>query len=637
MKRRNFLKTGIVTSAMLSNLELLAKSQSQKLNETGNIDGKVIILQGTPGGIAAAIGAARMGLEVIIIERTPHIGGLPANGLGATDIMSKGATAGLFQEFLDHNLNYYKEKYGANSQQVKDCSDGYHFEPSVAEISFEKMLKAYSSITVKKNRQFNFDQTGVIKMANDSIQSIKVLNRVSGIEEEYVGDIFIDASYEGDLLAASNIPYKIGREGKEEHGEIQAGTFYKYWAGPEIKKYSNGQGDNAIQAYNYRLCLTNRKEDVYPIIKPENYNRFDYLSLLNDVNKMQCADYRIMQVPQEERLNAISERFAKGVKMRFRQYVAGINSVVNIVKIPNGKSDANNHHIALISTDLPEENWPWPSSNWEWRDRFAQRLKDYTLGFLWFCQNDTELPQWFKDDCKKWGLSKSEYTNNEYFPRQVYVREGRRLDGMYTFTANDVTSSKEQRPKVHSDSITSSHYALDSHACRKRVPDVPLLEGLFSYQVKPYTVPFSVMVPKTMKNLLCPVAASASHVGFATLRMEPCWIALGQAAGVACGVMINDNLAVQSVSIKKVQEELLDQKVKLIQYTDVPLDHKAFSSIQKLGLTGKLKEWELKPDELVSTEQAKKWCSIFGLSFIKIPKKCTNGECLVLIENNINN
>ncbi|MBV6655715.1 MAG: FAD-dependent oxidoreductase, partial [Mameliella sp.] len=332
---------------------------------------------------------------------------------------------------------------------------------------------------------------------------------------------------------------------------------------------------------------------------------------------------------------AIADRFATGVKMRFRQYSAGIKSVVNIVDLPNGKTDANNHHNALISTDLPEENWPWPSSGWAWRDRFAQRLKAYTLGFLWFCQNDEALPLWFRKDCRQWGLSRSEYQDNDHFPRQVYVREGRRLSGQYVFTANDVMSDNGDRPKVHPDSITSSHYALDSHACRKREPGKPLLEGIFSYQVKPFTVPFRIMVPKTIKNLLCPVPASASHVGFATLRMEPCWMALGQAAGVACGVMAKNNLTLPSIDYKEIQEELLQQQVKLIHYADVPVSHKYFKAIQQLGLTGKLIEWKLMPDDPITKEQAGDWCRKFGIPEIPIPDGCTRGAYLEMIHTKV--
>lgn len=147
----------------------------------------------------------------------------------------------------------------------------------------------------------------------------------------------------------------------------------------------------------------------------------------------------------------------------------GIRKLSSIVKLPNQKTDGNNQHAAFISTDLPEENWPWPTSSWEWRDKFAKRLKDYTLGLFWFAQNDPELPEHFRKTMLEWGLAKDEYQDNEYFPRQVYVREGRRFEGVYFFTAKDaLPTASGERPPLHANSVTASHYALDSHAARKR-------------------------------------------------------------------------------------------------------------------------------------------------------------------------
>lgn len=212
----------------------------------------------------------------------------------------------------------------------------------------------------------------------------------------------------------------------------------------------------------------------------------------------------------------------------------GIAKITNIVHVPNMKTDANNQHGVFVSTDLPEENWPWPTSSWEWRDKFAQRLREYTEGLFWFAQNDPELPAHFRKAAKEWGLSKDEYADNGHFPRQVYVREGRRFEGAYFFTANDaIPVTIGSRPPIHQSSITASHYALDSHAVRKREEGRVHLDGFLSYPSAVYTVPYGVMVPKEVGNLLLPVPVSGSHIGFSTLRMEPCWMAMGQAAGIA--------------------------------------------------------------------------------------------------------
>ena len=240
------------------------------------------------------------------------------------------------------------------------------------------------------------------------------------------------------------------------------------------------------------------------------------------------------------------------------------------MKLPNQKTDGNNQHAAFISTDLPEENWPWPTSSWEWRDKFAKRLKDYTLGLFWFAQNDPELPEHFRKAMLEWGLAKDEYQDNEYFPRQVYVREGRRFDGVYFFTAKDaLPTASGERPPLHANSVTASHYALDSHAARKREAGRAHLDGFISYPTAVYTVPLGVILPRNVENLLLPVPVSGSHIGFSTLRMEPCWMALGQAAGIAASLAIDCKVPVQDVDMSRLQDLLVDQKATLIYFRDL--------------------------------------------------------------------
>lgn len=497
----------------------------------------VVVVGGTPGGIMSAIAASREGKKVVVLERSAHIGGLPANGLGATDIATRGATTGLFREFVNHVLDYYIEKYGKDSEQVKVCSDGYHFEPHVAALVFEKMLEPErKNITVLTMRQFDSETKNVV-MDSAEIQCIRIYNRDTKKWEQYSGKVFIDATYEGDLGAAAGVPYSIGREGKDEYNEIGAGRLYKLWLGPELEGTTN-EGDGNIQAYNYRLCLTNDPSNRILPEKPKRYNRKEYLSLVEDVYTGTFAGVEMLSVTPEMQV-ANRRHIENGGTTQIPGDPWGIAKITNMVDLPNGKTDANNQHLALISTDLPEENWQWPEENWQWRDRFAQRLKEYTLGLLWFAQNDEALPKAFRDNVREWGLAKDEYIDNGNFPRQVYVREGRRLHGEHFFTANDAYPvAKGKRPPLYSNSITASHYALDSHAVHKREKGKIALDGFFNYQASVYTVPLGVILPKKVNNLLIPVPASATHVGFSTLRMEPCWMALGQAAGIAAALAI---------------------------------------------------------------------------------------------------
>ena len=316
-----------------------------------------------------------------------------------------------------------------------------------------------------------------------------------------------------------------------------------------------------------------------------------------------------------EMLETNRENIKKGNKTTIPGDPWGIAKITNMVKLPNGKTDANNQHMAFISTDLPEENWPWPTAGWEWRDKYAQRLKDYTLGLIWFAQNDKALPAHFREACKEWGLAETEYTDNNNFPRQVYVREGRRLEGMYLFTANDALPvSLKQRPPIHKQSITASHYALDSHAVLKRENGRAHLEGFFGYESKPYTVPIGVLIPKEVDNLLFPVPVSGTHIGFSTLRMEPCWMALGEAAGITASQIIEQKVPAQNIDVETIQKKLIAHKVTLMYYNDISIDSPDFNMVQYMGIAGYIPEWDASLDETADEETIKTWVKMSGVN-----------------------
>ncbi len=580
------------------------------ISAQGNYD--IVIVGGTPGGIMTAIAAAREGKTSVILERTTHIGGLPANGLGATDIATRKATTGLFKEFVDRNLSYYIHKYGQDSEQVKTCSEGYHFEPFVAEQTFIQMItKQSDKITVLKLRQFDAEPHN-ITMHDDAIISIRILNRETGQTETYSGKVFVDATYEGDLGAAAGVPYFLGREGKDEYNEPGAGRVYKYWGGSE-QDCSTFQADNAVQSYNYRLCLTDNPANRTPVKKPANYNREEYVSMIEDVWTGRNTGVEMLRVTpammEENRKN-----IAKGNPSQLPGDCWGIAKITNMVNLPNAKTDANNQHMAFISTDLPEENWPWPTSDWDWRDRFAKRLREYISGLIWFAQNDEALPKHFRKACLDWGFAKDEYTDNDNFPRQVYVREGRRLKGEYFFTANDaIPVAPGQRPPLHANSITASHYALDSHAVRKRESGKVHLDGFLSYPSAVYTVPFGVIVAKDVDNLLIPVPVSGSHIGFSTLRMEPCWMALGEAAGIAASLCIDGRVKIRNMDMNRLQGKLVKQKATLIYYRDIDMNDPDFEMVQYMGLRGYLSEWDAQLENETDRHSASLWATLSGM------------------------
>ena len=264
----------------------------------------------------AAIAAAKQGKSSVILERTDHIGGLPANGLGATDIATRGATTGLFAEFVQRIKQHYISKYGADSKQVKDCSDGFHFEASVAEAVLEQMIAQHKEkITVLKMHQFDTDDRNVV-MKDERIEKIRVLNRESKAEVEISGKVFLDATYEGDLGAAANVPFRVGREGKDEFNEPGAGVVYKYWGGPEGSG-STFLGDNAVQSYNYRLCLTTNPTNRVEVKKPARYNREEYVSLIEDVWTGRHTGVQMINVTKEM-LEENRRTFKKEIRQSFR-------------------------------------------------------------------------------------------------------------------------------------------------------------------------------------------------------------------------------------------------------------------------------------------------------------------------------
>ncbi|MCD8481737.1 MAG: FAD-dependent oxidoreductase [Verrucomicrobia bacterium] len=260
----------------------------------------------------------------------------------------------------------------------------------------------------------------------------------------------------------SGVSYRLGRESVQEYREPMAGVLYKPWFLPPADG-STGEGDDRIQAYNYRLCLTDNAANQVAFARPEGYDRSEYLLLA------ECwKEQRFAGIPGRELL------------------LDGIGFVTNMVMLPNRKTDANNQHLAFISTDLPEENNPWPEADWAWRDQYALRLRRYTEGLFYFAATDESLPESFRSKVRQWGFAKDEYTDNGNFPRQVYVREARRIRGSFTLTAHDTLPLLPgYRPPVYSSSITGSCYALDSHACRKAEPGKPALEGSLTTAVFP--------------------------------------------------------------------------------------------------------------------------------------------------------
>lgn len=556
-------------------------SDDEQTDAIQNINTKrtdVLVVGATPCGIAAAIAAARAGSDVILTDMSDHIGGMITSGLGRTDIGPRNTVGGIFREFINNIRSYYSNTYGADSQQVKDCSNGYFFEPSVSErilnemVKKEKRIKVYfhrvpAKTMVYKNRLFAVDFNG---KKSEEIERINA-------------GIIIDATYEGDIAAMAGVPYRVGRESRDEFGEAYGGVLYLDHLTRMVLPGSTGDGDKSVQAYNFRLCLTKDPNNRVIPNKPEKYNRKEYLQILESIKNGR---------------------------------IKRIDDVLNIEKIPNGKSDTNNMPLSLISTDLPEENTAYPEADYQTREKIIQRHKDYTIGLIYFLQNDDDMPEKLRTECKEWGFAKDEFQDNGNFPRQIYVREARRIWGLYTFSAHDaILSPGLLRTPIHFDSIACGGYNIDSHAAKKKEPGQDAeLEGFFwlSGITQPYQIPYRIMIPQNIDGLIVPGAVSATHLGFGTLRMEPVWMAMGQAAGTAAHICAKLFLKPRDVPVNRLQTMLAENNQVLTTFNDIQgptsdVSEDAWQAIQFFGTRGFFETYDVNPLESITRGQAAKW------------------------------
>ncbi|SDD08197.1 FAD dependent oxidoreductase [Paenibacillus sp. UNCCL117] len=532
----------------------------------------VVVYGATPGGIGAALASARRGLRTLLAEPTGHLGGLMTSGLGRTDLISREACGAVFREFADKVQQHYESAYGADSAQAEACNKGLFFEPSVAMSILKDMLAAEPLIEVKLLLELKRTKVERRKLTGVTLQG-----RPGESDFVIEGGVFIDATYEGDLAAMAGVPYRLGRESRDEWNEEYAGRLYMTFdPTKEVFPGSTGEGDDRIQAYNFRLCLTQNPDNFVPVARPERYNREDYASLVADV-----AEGR----------------------------VRSIRDVSNMLPVPNGKTDCNNHHYCMCSTDLPEENTAYADGTREVREAFIARQRDYIQGLLWFLQHDAELPEAFRSEARSWGYAADEFTDTGHFPPQIYVREARRIEGEYTFTENDARLAPGLgRAPVHHDSIAIGDYPIDSHATRKRQPEGRdrALEGFLGlgWLTKVYQIPYGIMVPKEVDGLLVPVAVSATHMGFGTIRMEPCWMQLGFAAGVAAELAVRLGTEVRRLPIDTLQAELLEENQRITYFDDVEWSDPARKAAEYFGTKGFFSDYKASLAEPLSVAEA---------------------------------
>jgi len=503
----------------------------------------VVVYGGTPGGIAAALGAAREGASVVLIEPTPRIGGLVTSGLSHTDFHSLESLTGAFLEFSRRVEAHYAKQYGPGSQQVVDCWRGTFAEPKVNLAVFEALLAEQPSITILRST------TLVAPTVSDQRRVTSLRLRSAGGEEiDISGKVFVDATYEGDLMAAAGVPWSVGREGRSEFNESLA---------PE-------RADGELQAYNFRFIMTNEAANRLTPAAPAGYRRDDFVGILPVLES-----------------GKIKKVFDYPIECLFKAQTP---------PLPNAKYDINDVSRGLVRLSLPGKNIGWPDGDAAARAAiFAEHLRDQ-VGLLYFLQNDDAVPERFQKEAREWGWCKDEFTETGGLPPQLYVREARRMRGLHVFTQSDSEHAPgDARAVRHKDAIAMGDYGNNCHGTRHEGPRFGGTHaGEFYNPVPPYQIPYGVLLPSEMTNLLVPVAASSTHVGFCALRLEPIWMSLGQAAGHAAGVAAKSGIAVQKVDVAKLQRALHKQGSATLYVSDVLPGHAQFEAVQWWGTAGGL-------------------------------------------------
>jgi hypothetical protein len=498
----------------------------------------VVIYGATPGGIAAAVAAAQHGRSVVLVEYHDHVGGMITSGLGKSDVENRAVIGGLFVEFTRRVRQHYVDRYGADSENVKLCHDGYYSEPSVAEAVLEAMLREQSQITVLKGRRLQS-----ARVVDGAVTAVEVVDRRSGVTETLAGRVFIDATYEGDLYAAAGAEFRVGRESRDEFGEPHAGVVYFDYQTHEFLPGTTGAADDRLPAYTYRLCLTKDPANAYRLAAPpDGYDRTVYLGYFDDLRAGRLAGPKV---------------FKPGRGYNPAHFDTLVRAL-SVTDIPNNKTDVNINPRPL-GFPFCEENRGYLEADDATRQRICKRHRDLVLGLLWFLQHDAEVPEAHRRLANELHLPKDEFTDNGHFPWQLYVREGRRLAAEYTLTEHDITG-KGQAVKHHPDTIAVGEFPIDSFPVRKRQPgDTVALEGylgMLDYITRPYEIPYRIMIPKRVDGLIVPVAAGTTHVAFSSIRMEPTWMCLGHAAGVAAHLAIEHDVAARKVPTADLQSLL---------------------------------------------------------------------------------
>lgn len=568
-------------------------------------DADLVIFGGTPGGIAAAVRAARNGQRVLLLSISPHLGGMLTSGLGVMDTLFDGSRAPVLDEFVQGVLDDYAERYGKHSRQYADCygERRVRFEPQVAERVFNKLLSAEPGISLISGVY----PVAVVR-AERRLRAVVVRSLEDESERTISARCFIDASYEGDLLAAAGTAYNVGRESREAYGEPHAGRIFStHGHGPfpreakagrlnlglfpvlsqELFAGSTGEGDHAIQSYNFRFCLSRNPDNRRYPAKPDSYDRSVYLGIVQDQETNLLQSY-----PLKSQL---------------------LLDDVNKHRISPVTSSMPNDKISWNEPNLTAGNHAYPTADWPERREMIRRHRDHALGLLYFLQNDEAVPEHVREDARQWGLAEDEFTDNELIPYEMYVREARRLAGRYVFTEHDGSLARGiLRTPVHYDSVGIAEWPMDSHECTLDRQFGSLGDGKFllTEKTRPSQIPYRCLLPQDIDNLLVPVCVSSTHVGWGTLRLEPVWMQLGEAAAHACSLALEQGATPGALAPETLQRRLVERGMLLSFFNDHDMKTAEpwVAAVQYLSTKGFFADYETRAGEPLTLPVMKLWC-----------------------------
>jgi hypothetical protein len=560
----------------------------------------LVVYGATPGGIAAAVRAAREGLSVLLVSAREHLGGIFSNGRSLMDTRYHGARAPVYDELRQAVHDYYRSRYGADSEQYHRSRPGAaraRFESYVMEQLINGMLEREERITIVKSYFPAGAQRDGAVLRNVTFQEMPGADDRSFVVS---GFAFADCSYEGDLAAVAGVPYSVGREARAEFNEEHAGRIFmteSIWPPPPhvdpghiarfrqlnmnhwdrwhdiIGPVSTGEGDRSVQAYNLRTVITSDPANRAPVTMPAGYDR-------------------------EETVRRLKQSM----------HWEGWWSLVPLaVTLPNQKTYMNVPQIVGAQDAYPEGDWAT-------RRRIRDEHAFMTLSVLYYMQNDSSVPEETRESWSQWGLPRDEFPDNGHLPYEIYVREARRIKGRYVFNENDVKLAPGLlRAPIHPDAISMTDWYIESHAVTAEHVEGSLWEGQIELRNSTYPgqLSFRAILPQGLDNLMVPVCASATHVGWQVIRLEATWMAMAEAAAHATALALRQKTLPARIDPDELVRLLAERGVGLTFFNDIEVDPREpwVPAVQYFGTQGFFGSYEADPLDALTRGVGEFWAA----------------------------